>query len=109
MGVILFAACGGTDATKPDTTYPASIDVFTPGNIFSPPTAEIRAGGVVRFLLTQSPEGDGHNANFSPAAGAPANIPVLMDTTVTRQFNTGGTFSYVCTVHPGMVGEVIVH
>jgi plastocyanin len=31
-----------------------------------------------------------------------------MDTTVSRTFNTIGTFPFICTVHPGMAGEIVV-
>jgi plastocyanin len=112
LGLGILAGCGGGsgDNTGPDTSFPATIDVFTPGAIFTPPTAEIRAGGVVRFIMTEAPDGDGHNANFNHAvAGAPLDVPVVKDTTVTRQFDVRGTFTYHCTVHPGMMGEVIVH
>lgn len=110
MTVIAFAACSDSKPVTPEPQFPASIDVFTPGTVFSPPTAEIRVGGVVRFIMTEAPDGDGHNANFnSSAPGAPPDVPVVKDTTVSRQFNTRGTFAYVCTVHPGMAGEVIVH
>jgi plastocyanin len=34
------------------------------------------------------------------ALGAPVSIPVAM--------NTAGTFNYHCTIHPDMVGQIIV-
>jgi plastocyanin len=112
VGVGMLGGCGGggTDSPEPEPTYPATLDVFTPGSIFSPPTAEIRVGGVIRFVMTEAPDGDGHNANFNHSvAGAPLDVPVVKDTTVSRQFNVRGTFAYHCTVHPGMSGEVVVH
>lgn len=85
------------------------VDVYTPGEIFTPFTAEISAGGTVRFHFQRASDGDGHNAIFSRAVpGAPDDINVVADTVVSRVFNTRGTFGYVCTVHPGMVGEVVV-
>ena len=109
LGIVLLAACD-KDPAEPEPLFPATLDVFTPGSVFSPPTAEIHLGGVVRFIITEAPDGDGHNANFIRSIpGAPADIPVVKDTTISRQFDTRGTFTYVCTVHPGMTGEVIVH
>lgn len=103
-------ACGGSDAVDPGPLYPSELDVFTPGNVFSPPTADIAVGGTIRFLMTESPEGDGHNAIFNRAQpGTPADVPIVKDTAVVRTFGTRGTFSYLCTVHPGMAGEIIVH
>lgn len=102
-------ACSGSDPVDPGDEYPMSIDIFTPGNVFSPPVADIARGGRVNFRITESPDGDGHNALFGGQTGAPPDVPIVKDTTVSRTFNTAGSFEYFCTVHPGMVGEVIVH
>ena len=46
---------------------------------------------------------------FSHAvAGYPADINVVRDQVVARTFSAKGTFSYTCTVHPGMNGEIVV-
>jgi plastocyanin len=80
-------------------------DVFTPGLVFSPFSITIVAGGSVRFHIT----GDDHNVIFNPTVpGAPPDINVVKDQTVSRTFNTRGTFPYDCTVHPGMSGEIVV-
>jgi plastocyanin len=107
---LLVTACGGGgDAapTNPTPTRPDTLDVFTPGNVFSPTSAEIGRGGTIRFRISESPDGRGHNVIFN-RTGAPTNIPVVKDTTVPRTFTNAGTFPYTCTVHPGMDGEVIV-
>jgi len=109
--MLLFGACsGGADrATDPTPARPDTLDVFTPGNVFSPTSAEIRRGSTIRFRLSESPDGRGHNVVFTGGgAGAPPNIPVLKDTTVTRTFNQLGTYPYSCLVHPGMDGDVLV-
>jgi plastocyanin len=109
--LFLLAACGGGGdrPTDPTPTRPDTLDVFTPGNVFSPTSLEIGRGGTVRYRLSESPDGRGHNVVFtSGGSGAPANIPVLKDTTVARTFTQLGTFAYSCTVHPGMDGDVIV-
>lgn len=104
---IVIASCSDEKATEPEGDV---VDVYTPGSVFTPFTAEIGVGGTIRFHMSRAPDGDGHNAIFSTATpGAPADINVVADTTVTRKFMTRGTFSYLCTVHPGMTGEVIVH
>lgn len=104
------AACGSSDRpTDPGTTRPDTLDVFTPGNVFSPTSAEIRVGGTIRFRISESPDGRGHNVLFTGGVpGAPTNIPVVKDTTVLRTFTTAGTYPYSCTVHPGMDGDVVV-
>lgn len=109
LGLGLVACSDSIQPIEPPSGYPLTLDVFTPGNVFSPPEAEIAKGGTIRFRISVSPDGDGHNALFGGAAGAPPDVPVVKDTIVTRTFNTVGSFPYLCTVHPGMVGEVIVH
>lgn len=110
MPVLLLGACGGGDrATDPTPTRPDTLDVFTPGNVFSPTSAEIRRGGTILFRLSESPDGRGHNVVFTgDVVGAPPSIPVLKDTTVARTFGQAGTYPYSCFIHPGMNGDVIV-
>lgn len=49
-----------------------------------------------------------HNVTFGPAAGAPAGIPSFSNGSETRTFTATGSFSYQCTNHIGMTGQVIV-
>ena len=89
-------------------TYPLTADVFMPGNIYSPFITDIARTGTVNFYFPVDP--DGHNVLFSKTvAGAPPDIDILKNTMQSRQFNTVGTFSYDCTVHPGMSGLIVVH
>ncbi len=105
---LILVACGKDPAVAPLTDE--IVDVFTPGAVFSPTSAELGAGGTVRFHIVRAPDGDGHNALFNHnVPGAPDDINIVVDTTVSRIFRTRGTFAYLCTVHPGMGGEVIVH
>jgi plastocyanin len=103
---IAVAACNDDEPVGPSGEV---VDVFTPGSLFTPPIAEIGVGGTVRWHMSRHQDGDGHNAIFSKVVpGAPPDINVVVDTIVSRVFMTRGTFGYVCTVHPGMVGEVVV-
>ena len=81
------------------------VEVFTPGNTFSPYTANLPVGGIVRFNIF----GDEHNVIFTPGmAGAPEDVKVVRDMIVDRTFTKAGDYPYSCTVHPGMNGEIIV-
>jgi plastocyanin len=98
MVVNVIAAGGGT--------FPLSGDVFMPGNIYSPFVTDIARTGTVRFIFPSDP----HNVIFRhDTPGPPADIDILSNTSVSRTFNTAGTFTYDCTVHPGMTGLVVVH
>ena len=86
--------------------FPLSAIVYMPGNIYSPFVTDIARTGTVEFIFPPDP----HNVIFAKGmAGTPADIDILANTTRSRQFNTVGTFSYDCTVHPGMTGIVVVH
>ena len=100
--MLLTAACGSDSVAPPTTT--TTVDVFTPGNVFSPFSTVIPVGGSVRFNIS----GDQHNVIFGAVAGAPANVNVVQNVVVSRTFGTRGTFPYDCTVHPGMSGQVVV-
>jgi plastocyanin len=103
------ASCAGSGGTSPMSPPPTTVDVFTPGNVFSPFSVSVGVGSTVRFNMSRAADGTGHNAIFGTSPpGAPADINIVADTVVSRVFNTRGTFEYICTVHPGMTGEVVV-
>jgi plastocyanin len=97
LGII---ACGENPVAPVEV-----VDVYTPGEAFSPFTAYVLVGGTVRFNIT----GDDHDVTFSKnVSGAPEDVLVVRDTVVSRTFPVKGTFPYTCKVHPGMNGEVVV-
>ena len=108
LSALLVAACGSDKTTAPSNEV---VDVYTAGSVFSPSSATIAASGTVRFNISRDANGEGHDVTFT-TPGAPANIPVVNNPTVTvvsRVFPAPGTFAYVCMVHPGMAGEIVVH
>lgn len=74
-------------------------------NAFTPPTTNIAVNGTVSFQFPN----EAHNVIFTSGTGRPADIPVMQNTPVTRQFTTKGAFPYVCTLHSAMQGKVVVH
>ena len=104
---VLGACGGGKEATAPDTGgTPAvtTVDVFTPGLVFSPAFVTIGVGSTVRYNIT----GVAHDVTFQTVNGAPASVPVTTNAVVPRTFNTKGTFPYDCRTHPGMSGSITV-
>jgi hypothetical protein len=87
--------------------YPSSAPVYMLPSAYSPVQTDIALGGTVQFVFPSL----GHNVFFNATpAGAPADIPgQVSNQTVSRTFNTKGTFAYNCTIHPGMTGTVVVH
>jgi plastocyanin len=81
-----------------------AVTVNMPGTSFSPAVFDIAQTGTVTFIFPAL----AHNVVFGGAAGAPADVPIVSNTTVTRTFATKGTFNFSCTIHSGMNGTVTV-
>jgi uncharacterized protein YjdB len=75
----------------------------TVSNTFVPATVEIGRTGTVTWTFQSL-----HNVVFTSGAGSPADIGDKGSGTAARDFNTVGTFAYICTLHAGMAGTVIV-
>lgn len=129
--LLVVAGCGGGgESTVPGPTGPsgpsgpsgptgpsgpsgsASVTMRSEGDIyggttheFVPSSVTIARSGTVTWTNSSNQV---HNVTFAPAIGAPANVADHGSGTNNRQFGTAGTFSYSCTNHPGMAGQVIV-
>ncbi len=105
------SACGGggygTTSPTPTTPNPPVADRVnaTASLAFDPSTLNTKVGHTVTFAFGSV----GHNIYFDAATGAPANIAgVNANTSVARTFDTAGTFTYTCHIHPYMQGKVVV-
>jgi plastocyanin len=109
------AACGGSHAPRPGggagtTAGPADAQVFTiHGNDrdqFVPQTVQARVGVLT---LTLRNGGVPHNLQFRDP-GLPGIGVVSGAGTKSTQltFSGPGTYAFVCTIHPGMDGKVVV-
>jgi plastocyanin len=119
MAVASFAgACGGggsdkstgpTGGSNTNTTGGSAtatlVDVNMPGVVYAPNLIDIAQGGTVRFVFTAV----AHDVRFNGAAGAPADVGVTTNLTVSRTFATKGSFAFLCTLHANMTGVVTVH
>lgn len=86
-------------------TLPSSANVSTTnGDAFTPNKVLIGIGGVVRWTFGVTI----HNVTFQGTAGSPTNIADTYSISVDRTFAQAGNFSYNCTLHPGMSGQVVV-
>jgi plastocyanin len=119
--ILVFAiACGGNSSPSPASPSPTPSPTPTPvvpsssvvipvgasslGNrAFMPGDLSITVGTTVTWMNTDS------TSHTSTADGAGWNSGTLAPG---RQFSfafqTAGTFPYHCTIHPGMVGTVVV-
>ncbi len=85
------------------TSAALAAAVGTTSNTFTVPSVTIAVGGTVTWTIGAVP----HNVNFASST-APQSIGTTSNTSVARTFPTVGTFPYVCTLHTGMTGTVIV-
>lgn len=108
-------ACGGSGGYPTAPTPPppgggyggggSNTVLASPQLYFSPASITITAGQSVTFDFGSV----GHNVYFAATAGAPGNITgTNANTSVTRTFNTPGTFNYSCHIHPSMTGTIVV-
>jgi len=106
-------ACGGggygsTAPTTMTTTPPPVADHVdaTASLAFTPATLTTQVGHSVTFAFGSV----GHNIFFDAVSGVPSNIPgVNSNTSVQRTFDTPGTYTYSCHIHPFMQGKVVVN
>jgi len=112
LSLVAALGCGGSGygSTAPPPPGPPppppsnTVDA-TPAEVFTPGSLTVAVGQTVTFSFGSL----AHNVFFAAQAGAPANIEGLnSNTTVDRQFNTQGTFTYTCHIHPQMHGTVVV-
>jgi plastocyanin len=113
--LVLFAACSGGGSTAPGTNtgtgtgtgtsqVPANTVIARVGNVFDPSSLTVAVNTTVSFTF----EAVGHNVTFDAVNGRPADIlGSNSSTTITRVFTTAGSFTYHCTIHPGMNGAVV--
>jgi plastocyanin len=92
---------------RTDTTGTSSgqlqATVQVTSNAFTPSLVNLRRGGIVTWVWSDTTAQ--HNVTF--------NDPLLSSQTLSTGlhsvvFQTVGTFNYVCTVHPGMTGSIVV-
>jgi plastocyanin len=109
LGIVgLLLGCGGSGSTPtspPGPPLPAATVQATPSIAFTPATTTVAVGATVTFDFGSV----AHNVFFDPRSGTPPDISGNnVNTSVGRTFNTAGSYSYSCHIHPSMHGTVIV-
>jgi plastocyanin len=115
LGTVLLSAalvaCGSSGSSGSTTTAPPgpSPQLATVGATaqlaFSPNSVTIAPGGTVTFVFGTV----AHTVKFDTGTNPPADIlGSNANTSISRTFNTAGTFTFHCIIHPQMTGTVIV-
>ncbi|HUQ19577.1 MAG TPA: plastocyanin/azurin family copper-binding protein [Gemmatimonadaceae bacterium] len=91
--------------SAPPPSNSTSATASTAGARFTPATITIAPGGSVTWQIVEAT----HNVTFGSAKPQGGDVPdTAPGTSVTRVFPALGTYSYQCTRHSGMVGQVLV-
>jgi plastocyanin len=110
------AACGGstsssttagglppTDVTNPPAGGPQSVQVIMTDRSYDPKEVTVNVGDTITWVNEDAPQHDvvADNGEFKSE---------LFDSggTFSFTFAEAGTYPYHCSIHPGMVGTVIV-
>lgn len=113
LALVAVAACGGGSSdggpttpiipTTPNTPV-ATTSVSLQSNLFNPADILVAPSATITFTNT---DGINHNVIFANQAIAPISEWASGARTTTMPA-TAGTYSYTCTLHPGMNGTVKV-
>ena len=113
--LMLAAGCGGYSSSTPSSpsatppvtgglsvTIPHGAEVL--GNkAYTPDAVEVAVGGTVTWTNTDSVD----HTSTSDASGWNSGT-IAPGKQYSVAFPNAGTFAYHCTIHPGMVGTVVV-
>lgn len=101
---LALSACGGPSAaTTPSEDLPPAVatsDVAVLDNRFDPVSAEVAVGDTVTWTWQGNAM---HNV-----VGDAFESDAQQEGTFTQQFDAAGTYAYRCTLHPDMVGRIVV-
>ena len=112
LGVLMFAsvAACGSNSSEPETEALPPNTVLVRGMQFTPASLTVNVGDTVTWKFDD--QGAAHNVvsvveNMKDPKVLDSGNPQLSGE-YTHTFTEAGTFDYTCTLHPEMLGQVIV-
>jgi plastocyanin len=106
----LAAGCGGGQGAVPSFAG-ASVTIQARDIAFDPDIITMPAGQPLRLVLDNQDTGVGHNLHVFQGSTDIAQSPTVIGpglTTVELGTLAPGRYQYQCTIHPNMIGTVIV-
>jgi plastocyanin len=115
LPLVGLVACGGSHEPKPGggtgtTSGPAAAQTFTlHGNDEDQFVPQTLAAKVGTLTLTLQNGGVPHNLTFSdPSLRGISVVSGAQTKSTTLTFAKPGSYTFVCTIHPGMDGKIVV-
>jgi plastocyanin len=117
VGTLCLAACGGSSSTA--TSGAPSASVGLAGGNLGTPTVTIAATGALTFDPAMQTAHVGDIVQWSNTGSVEHTVtfdaqPALSDPALEPgaawevKFTTAGTYRYRCSIHPNMVGTIVV-
>jgi plastocyanin len=102
LAAIIFISCSKS-YNSGSSMAPAAATVSIKNMAFNPASLSVTAGATVTWTNSDTTI---HTVTADDGSFNSGNIAI--GATYSRVFNTAGTFSYHCTIHPEMTGKVMV-
>ena len=102
LAFVVVACGGGGSGDREASPVTTGSVVMTDANKFQPSHIQVPARTTVTWTNSSQSV---HDVKFDDG---PSSDRLNFGATFQRVFNDPGTYDYVCTIHPGMVGRVTV-
>jgi len=86
------------------SSEPPANEVFIQEMVFSPATLNVSVGTTVKWT---NKDGVAHTVT-SNTAGLFDSGSISANGVFSYMFMTAGTYSYICSIHPSMIGKIVV-
>jgi len=103
--LLLFALLGVTNSCKKSSDTPGSNEVYIENMAFTPSTITINVNGTVTWI---NKDAVAHTVMTSDSPLFSSG-PISSNGVYSYTFTSAGTFSYHCSIHPSMLGTVVVN
>lgn len=99
----VLTACDAEEAPEGEAApAEAATEIEVVDNSFSPETVEVAAGDTIRWTH------EGQAAHTVTFEDGPDSGTIDSGDTFSHTFDEPGEYAYVCSIHPGMEGTVVV-